>query len=146
MDHDALCERPVDDLIDHFEFIAGCDPSQPHPGIESNIIINNSIIASRPHHPVLRATIEQIAQGWVEAEKRFPGSDCENTFARILRRTLVPFISAARDGCCQSSNRTIILPASYFYSLGVVPENAFEEMKKEGFIYAVHMHDASHVR
>jgi mannosyltransferase OCH1-like enzyme len=41
-DHDMWCEQSIEPFSDHFDFVAGCDPLQLHPGIKSNVFINNS--------------------------------------------------------------------------------------------------------
>lgn len=139
-DHDVYCERSVGPLVDHFDFVAGCDPSQPHPGIESNVIVNNSTILSRPQHPILGSAIEQIVRGWHTALEKCPGSDGMSELERVARRTLAPFIEAAKGCRCLGHNKDIILPSSFFYSHGLFLPGMIERLKSEGYVYVIHKH------
>ena len=137
-DHDVFCQRSIAKFADRFEFVAACDPSQPHPGIATNLIVNNSTILARPKHPLLGATLERIVKGWNGVQERFPGTDRESTLARVGLRMLLPFVEATKEWCQKPDSRDIILPASYFYSLGRFQPDALKSLEEHDFVYVIH--------
>jgi mannosyltransferase OCH1-like enzyme len=138
-DHDIWCDKSVDPLSSHFDFVVGLDPAQEHPGIESNVIPNNSIIISRAGHPILLKTIETIIQGWDSATQMCPGTDQKSIFERVMRRTLSPFVSSIKN-CRNLETRNIILTDIYFYSHKAFTPEELENLRQKGYIYAIHKH------
>ncbi len=139
-DHDVWCEQSVDTLLSHFDFVAGLDPSQVHPGIESNIIPNNSTIISRPGHPILSNTIGNIALNWDSATQEYLETGHKNRIELVARRTLAPFVTAVKTHR-NIETRDIVLPDIYFYSHGVFPQEVFEKLHTEGYVYVIHKHN-----
>jgi mannosyltransferase OCH1-like enzyme len=139
-DHDVWCDKSVAPLANGFDFVVGCDSQQKHPGIESNVITNTSTIMARPQHPIFEKTIEGVVQGWDIAMQQFPENDPESVFARALQRTLSPFVSAVKKFRNRHGTRDIVLPAIYMYSYQIFPNDIFEKLHSEGYVFVVHKH------
>jgi len=140
-DHDVWCEKSVAPLIETFDFVVGCDPLQEHPGIDSDLITNTSTIMSRPGHPILQATIAEIANGWELASQKVTGTDKLSNLTRTMLRTVAPFVSKVKGGTNLEGNRDIVLPSIYLYSNEVFPEDVYESLLLKGYVFAIHKHN-----
>ncbi len=117
VDHDVICYRSLDSLVNNFDFVCGLEP--PHsPKISSSISVCNNIIASVPHHPFLGETISRVKERWNRVERAFPGTDQESTIYRVAHRTFGAFDDAVRENISHSDLKNMVLPAGYFNSLG----------------------------
>lgn len=135
-DHDVEAFRSFSPLAKSYDFVVGLEWYNYHPGMDSCISACNAIIISRPHHPVLRETIDRIVGSWDEIERRFPGK--ENGIQRVIARTFDGFALSAKHCRNRPGYRDIILPNSYFYPFPAFSKATMETLRKAGYVYAVH--------
>lgn len=114
IDHDARCLRPFHRLNSGYDFYAGLE--MPHEEIEDHAITAGiGIIGARPHHPVIKRTIELIDERWDEVTKNFSSTDPLAQVRQVAHRTYIAMTYAFKDHLNLPGNTDIVFPASYFY-------------------------------
>ena len=100
VDIDFECLKPLDDLHHQYEFYCGIlDGSE----------IANGLMASRPHHPIMRACIER----W-KTIPFFPTKDPELIIALTGP---VFFTNIVAEHLVRFEDRSIVFPQAYFFAL-----------------------------
>lgn len=113
VDHDVKCFKSFKSFHDSYDLYCGLEP--PHePVLSSSISVCNNIIGSRPNHPILKKTIENVKKNWEEIALAYPGSDRESIIYRVAQRTFASFDSAVRNEGGKQNRRDIVFPAAYF--------------------------------
>jgi len=117
VDHDVVCYRSLDSLVNNYDLVCALEP--PHsPKISSSISVCNNIIATIPFHPFIKETIDHVKERWERVGRSFPGTDQESTIYRVAHRTFASFDDAVRENLSHSDLHNMVLPASYFNSIG----------------------------
>jgi mannosyltransferase OCH1-like enzyme len=113
IDHDIKCLKSFDNFNKTYDFYCGLElPCQTY--LSSCIQASQSLIASRPGHPILNQTIDWLAQHWDDIEKAYPGKDSESVLIRMIHRTCYAFAHSVRSQVNQYGNVDIVFPALYF--------------------------------
>jgi len=116
VDHDVKCFKSFDCFHHNYDFYCCMEP--PHPPIlSSSISVNNNVIGSRPHHPILMMCMDLVKNRWVDVGTAYPGNDKESIVCRVARRTFSPFDETLRQIGGKDGSRDIVLPAAYFNRL-----------------------------
>lgn len=137
-DHDVLALRSLSGFASHYDFVVGLEWFNFHPGMNSSLCPCNALIISRPKHPVLEATISRLVQCWDEIGRRFPGQDPDAVLRRVIARTFDSMAISAKRYCNLQGNRDLILPHSYFYPSPAFDKDTTEELRRQGYVYAIH--------
>jgi hypothetical protein len=112
IDHDVKCFKSLDDLIERYELVCGLELPADTP-IASSIHATNSLIASRPFHPILERCIKWLPPVWDEIEKLYPGSDKDMVIRRVASRTFRAFSDSVRE-LSGVATHDLVAPAYYF--------------------------------
>lgn len=113
IDHDVKCFKSFKSFHDNYDLYCGLEP--PHePVLSSSISVCNNVIGSRPGHPVLKKTIENVKAHWEEFALAYPGDDRESVIYRVAQRTFAAFDNAVRKEAGKKNSKDIVFPAAYF--------------------------------
>jgi len=135
VDHDVECIRPLDPLTSHYDFVAGYSALHNyHFSLNSPFVPNNGVIASRPHHPIMKKTIERLCDRWTQTTQK----ETYESFSHVVSQTFDPFAYCVTQFIEIPEYRNIILPASYFHSAWSFDERIFKELIEQGYVYAIH--------
>lgn len=114
IDHDAVCLRPFHGLHTGYDFYACLE--MPHEEIEKAALTAGiGIIGARPHHPVLKETIQIVLNRWDEVTTAFSSTDPLSEARRVAHRSYIALTYAFKKGLNRPENTDIIFPACYFY-------------------------------
>ncbi|AVP87416.1 hypothetical protein phytr_4670 [Candidatus Phycorickettsia trachydisci] len=121
-DIDVKCLRPIDDLNHKYDFFAPIE----FPMTDWQGVLNNGIIAARPKHPILKSTLDVISknseQYWEEFDQGNAKIDLyQNIVAKV---SMLPLTDGFKQQS-QSGDKSVALPASYFWGLGQVKYHSF---------------------
>ena len=131
VDHDVKCFKSFDDLNAAYDFYCGMDM----PGTSSLptcVHTTNNLIGAVPGHPILKSSMEKLAEQWDQLEEAYPGSDRDSVLNRVLHRTFWLFCESVKQMNNQGEYRDIVFPAYYF-----------DAPKEELAIYARHQYAGS---
>lgn len=112
VDHDVRCFKPIDKLVENFEFVCGLELPADTP-VSSSIHATNSLIGSRASHPILQRCISWLPSVWDEIEKLYPGSDKASVIRRVASRTFAAFADSVRE-LSGKGTKDMVAPAYYF--------------------------------
>lgn len=113
VDHDVKCFKPFDQFHYNYDLYCGLEP--PHkPIMSSSISVNNNLIGSRPHHPVLDKCMDLVLERWIDIGNAYPGEDKESIIYRVAQRSFAPFDDAMKLVSEEGDTTNIVFPAAYF--------------------------------
>jgi len=121
-DIDVKCLRPIDDLNYKYDFYVPIE----FPMADWQAVLNNGIIAARPNHPILKETLDIIRKNFDQNWKEFDEGNAKIDLYQIMvaKTSMLPLT----DGFKQQSkpdDKSVALPASYFWGLGQVKYHNF---------------------
>jgi hypothetical protein len=145
-DHDVEALRSLSPFAESFDFVAGLEWFNYHPGMDSCVSPCNAIIISRKKHPIMGATIDRVVQCWDEIAVRFPGKDSSGVLQRVIARTFDSFALSVKKYRNQQGYRDVVLPNTYFYPYPAFDTAAVEQFRQEGYVYAIHKYAGSWVK
>jgi len=117
IDHDVECFKPFTQFVENFDLFCGLE--FPHsPIATTSITVCNNIIGSCPKHPILKKSMEIVAERWNKYKRMYPGHDSDSVTRRVYHRTFSAFDDAVKMLLDDASYRNIVFPAGYFNKLG----------------------------
>jgi len=112
-DHDVRCLESFDPLCRAYDFFCGMELPFPISFI-SSVLPTNSILGSRPGHPILKRSMEWLTQEWDRIDREYPGKDKDAVISRISHRTFAVLGESFKLLSNRGSSRDIALPTFYF--------------------------------
>ena len=102
----------IDELNTKYDFYAGIE--HPHKIATTNcqLWVGISIIAARPHHPIIQEWKRLIRSRWDEVNRTY-----SSQIERVINHTYFPFSMAFFSKCQEDNLTNIALPTTYFYPL-----------------------------
>ena len=134
VDHDIECFRSFDSLHSHFDFYASLEPLRQHPLKNSRVILTNCLIGAKPFHPILEATMQEVANRWNYYSTLFPDLDQRSSLLKTLGRTFDSFHFAFNRG---SKDNTFIFPPSSVFPEWMSQE-IVKQMKEQNLLFCNH--------
>ena len=113
LDHDVKCVQSLSTPCQSFEFFCGLELPSQTP-LSSSVHVTNNLIASRPKHPILKQSIDWLADNWDRIETLYPGKDRDATILRVANRSFSAFAHSVRQLAGQDGRRDMVFPAFYF--------------------------------
>lgn len=113
LDHDIECFESLDNLVAHFDFFAPFEPLHESPIKTSEWTITNCLIGSKPHHPILKKTLQNIKDHWEYWSNTYSAEDRATVLRRVLHRTFKPFGNAVNEHLGKGDE--FILPAAMIF-------------------------------
>ncbi len=117
VDHDALCLRSFAPLHKSYGFYAGLET--PHPPIlqegKGSLTFGNGVIGARAFHPLIRQTIENIAQRWDSLAKKYNEADFFSKTQLVMERTYLALTLTVKEQEALPPDAAL-LPAAYFFA------------------------------
>lgn len=115
VDHDIECFRSFESMNSQFSFYAPLEPFHRRAFDENSVIVTNCLIGSKPGHPILKETLDQIANRWDLYTHLFPCNDKSSVLLRTLGRTFDSFKIGVDLHIKEGS--TLIFPSSWVFPL-----------------------------
>jgi hypothetical protein len=112
LDVDIEAYKSLTELHEKYDFYAGIEAPHKSATTLNRVWVGISIMASRPHHPIMVAWKRLIRNGWNDADLRF-----SSQVERSINHTFFPFTHAVMQEIDKPGNTDIIFPATYFYPL-----------------------------
>jgi hypothetical protein len=129
LDLDVEFFKPIDQLAEHVDFFAGLEPFHYTTGIVTALYIANTIIGSRPNHPILQGTNEFLRDAFVRFHKV---EELEHVTETILK-TYLPFNKAILRNLRSFDYKNIVLPTAYLYTLCPVGWRPLKKFRRSIF-------------
>lgn len=112
-DHDVKCFQSFEPLCRAFDFYCGME--MPYPtSLSSSVLPTNNLIGSRAGHPILKRSMDWLAQEWDRIDREYPGKDKDAVINRVAHRTFLALGESFKQVCNKGSNRDVALPTFYF--------------------------------
>lgn len=113
VDHDVKCHRSFEQFNQSYDFFAGLHPLG-RATLSSSVLVSNSVVGSKPHHPILRLCLALVSDKWPHVDAYFPGTDKESIIYRVFHRIFAPFDYAVKARANHGANRDVVFPVGYF--------------------------------
>ncbi len=134
VDHDVECMASFDSLHEGVDFYVPLEKPHLVVGIDSHIFPGICLIGSRPLHPILKQTLENVRACWDQVEIDFAG----HSALKVINRTFKSFVLATRKWIGQSSYIDLPLPASYLFASDLFSQKEVLSLRKKGFALGEH--------
>ncbi|AVP87417.1 hypothetical protein phytr_4680 [Candidatus Phycorickettsia trachydisci] len=124
-DLDVKCLRPIDDLNHKYDFFAPIE----YPITYWPAVINNGIIGANAGHPVLKRTLDIIRQNYDTQWEVFDlGNEktADELYMMVAKVSMLPLTQSFIEQT-KPDDKSIALPASYFYGISNVSYYTFWE-------------------
>ena len=118
-DLDCECLRPLDPLVESFDFFGGIF----HPMFATTnraIFLNNCLLGAKPHHPVIAKISSIMRENWDNLDH------AGDEFYTTIQRTLAVLTEATIREAGQDGHRDVALPPTYLFP--VVPYPLLDKM------------------
>jgi mannosyltransferase OCH1-like enzyme len=113
VDHDVKCLKPFATFNETYDFYCGLDLPAQTP-LSSTVHCTNSLIGTKPGHPILQNCLDMIDAQWLSLEHAFLGQSKDATIMRIAHRTFFAFDAAVREYVTKGEEHNIVFPTCYF--------------------------------
>jgi len=116
-DIDVKCLRPIDDLNHKYDFYVPIE----FPVANWQGVLNNGVIAARPNHSILKATLDIIRKNFDQDWKDFDQGNAKIDLYGIMvaKISMLPLTDGFKERS-KLNDKSVALPASYFWGLGQV--------------------------
>jgi mannosyltransferase OCH1-like enzyme len=141
-DHDAECLRSFEPLL-KFDFVACCERSHYHKGLDTCVVPANGLFAASPAHPILAECLYNVRKKWKELEKLHPNSEGPTPWWKVIRRTFDSFAKASKEYSDMPGKVDLILPTCFFYPNRILPPTIIEDFKTADLTWSSHGYAAS---
>jgi len=124
-DLDVKCLRPIDDLNHKYDFFIPIE----YPITYWPTVINNGIIGTKPHHPVLERTLDIIRQNYNKQWETFDSGNektADRLYMMVAKVSMLPLTQSFLEKT-KLDDKSIALPASYFYGVSNILYYTFWE-------------------
>lgn len=147
-DHDIDCFQSFDALNATYDFYCGMEAPHYIPELNAHIAPNNGLVGIKPHHPILKSTIDSVILKWDEIQRAYPGNDRDSDIARVMKRTFHSFSLGIQSSINTEGNVDIVLPSCFFFPARGFSKRTIEKLKSQHLVYASHQlagswHDCS---
>jgi hypothetical protein len=132
VDHDVECFAAFTSLNRTHDFYCGLEAPHKAEGIKSRIFCCNCLIGAIPGHPILKRTMEHIAERWEYLQAKY----AHHEGARVMARTFASFSDAVRS--CAEEGDNLIFPAFYFFPNQVYDKELQKKLHLNGRFMASH--------
>lgn len=132
VDHDVECFSSFSSLNGGYDFYCGLEAPHKVMGVRSRIFCCNCLVGSIPGHPILKRTMENIAERWEYMQAKYAYQEG----IRVMARTFASFSDAVRS--CAEKGHNLILPAFYFFPDQVYDKGLQENLCLNGHSMASH--------
>lgn len=112
VDADFECLKPVDELLNKYDFFAGIEPPHEIPESSRVLLVSNALIGTVPAHPILKRWKTLIRERWKKAE-----TECFTNIEKVLVRTFLSFGRAVEEKIESSEHTNIVFPSTYFFPI-----------------------------
>lgn len=141
-DHDAECLHSFDSFL-KYDFVACCERSHYHKGLDSCVVPANGLFGASPWHPILDECLDNVKKKWKELAKRHPDTEGPTPWWMVIRRTFDSFAKAAKEYSDTKGRRDLILPTCFFYPNRILPPTIIEDFKEKELTWSSHGYAAS---
>lgn len=145
VDHDVHPYRSFDPFHSVYDFFVGLENPHTNSGTKTKVFPCNCLFAARPFHPILRKTIDNVAERWNEVEALYPEMDAKSNFNRVIVRTFHSFTMATKECLNLGSNEDIVFPSSFFFAHKIFHRKTIDVLRENGLVFARHEFAASWV-
>ena len=104
--------RALDEFHEKYDFYAGMEHPHKISTTQNRVWVGISLIASRPHHPIIEKWRSLVRQGWDETEKKYSVQ-----VDQVINHTYFPFTRAVMEEVGRPGTVDMLFPATYFYPL-----------------------------
>lgn len=122
-DLDVKCYRPIDDLNHKYDFFIPIEyPIRYWP-----VVINNGLIGTKVGHPILKRTLDIIRQNFDKQWKIFDSGEektADRLYMMVAKVSMLPLTQSFLEQT-KLDDKSIALPASYFYGISNIAYNTF---------------------
>lgn len=112
MDVDMEMYKSLNELHEKYDFYAGMEYPHKIATTTNRVWVGISIMASRPHHPIMKAWKRLIRNGWNDVDLRY-----SSQIERVINHTYFPFTHAVMQEIDKPGNTDMLFPATYFYPI-----------------------------
>ena len=112
IDADMECHHCLDELHRKYDFYAGAEYPHQIATTPNRVWVGISIMASIPHHPILKSWKEHMRNSWEKVNATYT-----SPIERVINHTFFNFSKAVFENYQKDNLVNIVLPATYFYPL-----------------------------
>ena len=112
LDVDFDMYHSLNELHEKYDFYCGMEYPHKIATTNNRVWVGISIMASKPHHPIIQNWKRRIRNGWDDVNLRY-----SSPVERVINHTYFPFTHAVMQEIDQPGNTDILLPATYFYPI-----------------------------
>lgn len=137
IDHDVKCYRSFDPFHTGTDFYVALEKPHMDVGFTTSIVPAICLIASKPHHPILQTTMNNVFNCWDIVEKQF----ADQPIKRVVNRTFKSFGDAVQNKLDLPGNIDLILPSSFFFAEEIFSKKQERFLRKKNLVWAKHSWD-----
>ncbi|MBS0654443.1 MAG: hypothetical protein JSR46_01580 [Verrucomicrobia bacterium] len=138
VDHDVRCFRPFTQFHAAFDFYVGIENPHLNSAQGTKILPGNCLFGAKPHHPILKAAMDNVEKLWYKVEKKYPGDTRKDIFNRIIGRTFNAFTLATKEHLNEDGNIDMVLPSSFFFAQKIFRKKTIKKLKRSDHVFASH--------